>query len=51
MSVLHEKELRTKESLQGKYLTLFLNKEEYGLEILKVKEIIGMMNINFLPRT
>jgi purine-binding chemotaxis protein CheW len=51
MSVLQEKELRTMESLQGKYLTFFLDKEEYGLEILKVKEIIGMMNVTFLPRT
>jgi purine-binding chemotaxis protein CheW len=46
-----EKEIRTKESLQGKYLTFLLEKEEYGLEIIKVKEIIGMMNITFLPKT
>jgi purine-binding chemotaxis protein CheW len=51
MSVQLEKEIRTKESLQGKYLTFLLEKEEYGLEIIKVKEIIGIMNITFLPRT
>jgi purine-binding chemotaxis protein CheW len=35
----------------GKYLTFALGKEEYGLEILKVREIIGWMDITALPRT
>ena len=35
----------------GKFLTFFLEKEEYGLEILKVREIIGMMTITPVPRT
>lgn len=35
----------------GKYLTFILDKEEYGLEILKVKEIIGLMDITSLPQT
>lgn len=35
----------------GKYLTFFLEKEEYGIGILKVKEIIGMMPITTVPRT
>ena len=35
----------------GKYLTFTLYKEEYGIGILKVKEIIGMMNITSIPRT
>ena len=35
----------------GKYLTFALGKEEYGLEILKVREIIGWMDITTLPRT
>ncbi|MBN1292890.1 MAG: purine-binding chemotaxis protein CheW [Candidatus Latescibacteria bacterium] len=35
----------------GKYLTFMLADEEYGLEILKVKEIIGMMDITVLPQT
>ncbi len=35
----------------GKYLTFFLAGEEYGLEILKVREIIGMMPITRVPRT
>lgn len=35
----------------GKFLTFFLAGEEYGLEILKVHEIIGMMPITPVPRT
>lgn len=35
----------------GKYLTFFLAGEEYGLEILKVSEIIGMQAITRVPRT
>ena len=36
---------------QGKYLTFSLSGEEYGIGILKVKEIIGMMSITSVPRT
>ncbi|MDM8537399.1 chemotaxis protein CheW [Desulfobacterales bacterium HSG17] len=35
----------------GKYLTFKLNEEEYGIGIIKVKEIIGMMTITSVPRT
>ncbi|MCF6249379.1 MAG: chemotaxis protein CheW [Desulfobacula sp.] len=35
----------------GKYLTFSLADEEYGIGILKVKEIIGMMPITSVPRT
>jgi purine-binding chemotaxis protein CheW len=35
----------------GKYLTFTLKNEEYGIGILKVKEIIGMMPITSVPRT
>ncbi|MCF6249243.1 MAG: chemotaxis protein CheW [Desulfobacula sp.] len=35
----------------GKYLTFILADEEYGIGILKVKEIIGMMPITSVPRT
>ncbi|MCP3873578.1 MAG: purine-binding chemotaxis protein CheW [Desulfobacteraceae bacterium] len=35
----------------GKYLTFQLDEEEYGIGILKVKEIIGMMPITSVPRT
>jgi purine-binding chemotaxis protein CheW len=36
---------------EGKYLTFTLNGEEYGIGILKVKEIIGMMPITTVPQT
>jgi purine-binding chemotaxis protein CheW len=36
---------------EGKYLTFGLASEEYGLEIHKVREIIGVMNITFVPQT
>jgi len=35
----------------GKYLSFVLGQEEYGLEILKVQEINGMMDITRVPRT
>ena len=35
----------------GKYLTFTLEEEEYGIGILKIKEIIGMMPITSVPRT
>jgi purine-binding chemotaxis protein CheW len=34
----------------GKYLTFAIGKEEYGLEILKVREIFGVMEITAVPR-
>jgi purine-binding chemotaxis protein CheW len=34
----------------GKYLTFYLAGEEYGLEILKVSEIIGLQPITRVPR-
>lgn len=35
----------------GKFLTFLLQDEEYGLEILKVREIMGIMNITPVPQT
>ncbi|MBW1779641.1 MAG: purine-binding chemotaxis protein CheW [Deltaproteobacteria bacterium] len=35
----------------GKYLTFTLANEEYGIGILKIKEIIGMMSITTVPQT
>ncbi len=37
--------------LAGKYLTFTLENEDYGLEILKVREIIGIMDIAKVPQT
>jgi purine-binding chemotaxis protein CheW len=36
---------------EGKYLTFSLAGEEYGISILKVKEIIGMMAVTPVPQT
>jgi purine-binding chemotaxis protein CheW len=36
---------------EGKYLTFSLAGEEYGIGILKVKEIIGMLEITRVPQT
>lgn len=47
----------TTQEMQGKasagtrkYLTFVLGEEEYGLDILKVKEIIGLMEITRVPQ-
>lgn len=34
----------------GKFLSFFLGKEEYAIEILKVQEIIGLMPITPVPK-
>jgi purine-binding chemotaxis protein CheW len=36
---------------EGKYLTFTLAGEEYGIGILQIKEIIGMMSVTSVPRT
>jgi purine-binding chemotaxis protein CheW len=36
---------------EGKYLTFKIANEHYGIEILKIKEIIGLMPITSLPKT
>lgn len=46
-TVAEEKELRVE---GGKFLSFFLGKEEYAIEILKVQEIIGLMAITPVPR-
>ena len=40
-----------KDSLAGKFLTFLLKGETYGLEILKVQEIMGLLGITHVPRT
>jgi purine-binding chemotaxis protein CheW len=39
------------ETRAGKYLTFKIATEEYGLEILKVQEIIGIMDVTRVPKT
>ncbi|MFC1823387.1 chemotaxis protein CheW [Thermodesulfobacteriota bacterium] len=43
--------VKTAGEREGKYLTFTLNNEEYGIGILKIKEIIGMMPITTVPQT
>ncbi len=38
-------------SKESKYLTFALGAEEYGLEILKVREIIGYIEVTSVPQT
>ena len=42
---------KTGKARAGKYLTFKLESEEFGLEILKVQEIIQMQSITRVPRT
>ncbi|HOV77917.1 MAG TPA: chemotaxis protein CheW, partial [Sedimentisphaerales bacterium] len=42
---------RVMQSKEGKYLTFALAHEEYGLEILKVREIIGYIEVTAVPQT
>ncbi|MHB9097332.1 MAG: chemotaxis protein CheW [Syntrophales bacterium] len=44
-----EQAAKTAAHHEGKYLTFSLAGEEYGIGILKVKEIIGMMPITAVP--
>ena len=46
-----EREGEVMDDREGKYLTFSLAAEEYGISILKVKEIIGVMSITMVPQT
>jgi len=46
-----DQSIETVTDKEGKYLTFALAQEEYGLEILKVREIIGYMEITAVPQT
>jgi len=43
--------IKTVVEKEGKYLTFTMVSEEYGIGILKIKEIIGMMPITTVPKT
>ena len=43
--------VRSAPDREGKYLTFALAQEEYGLEILKVREIIGYIDVTAVPQT
>ncbi len=40
-----------REVTEDKFLTFVLGSEEYGIEILRVREIIGLMDITIVPQT
>ena len=43
--------VRQQQQVGETFLTFFLEDDEYGFEILKVQEIIGMMSVTPVPRT
>jgi purine-binding chemotaxis protein CheW len=43
------KDKAVKKAAAGKYVTFFLDDEEYAVEILKVHEIIGMLPVTHVP--
>ena len=51
----HPKDIQTQvsqiQNKEGKYLTFALASEEYGLEIIKAREIIGYIEITSVPQT
>jgi purine-binding chemotaxis protein CheW len=45
-------EVTKRKTLTGsRFLSFVLNEEEYGIEILKIKEIMGMTDITVIPQT
>ncbi len=48
---LFDETISTLTDREGKYLTFTLASEDYGIGILKIKEIIGMMPITSVPQT
>ena len=50
-SVGMESVAQSMEELAGKYLTFRLSNEDYGIEILKVVEIIQMQEVTSVPQT
>lgn len=46
-----EESVLSRKALAGKYLTFALSREQYGIGILKVREIIGVLEITVVPHT
>ena len=51
LTAANDKQTVRADNRAGKFLTFFLAEEEYGVEILKVQEIIGRMPITPVPLT
>jgi len=50
-TVIMDQAVKAMAEREGKYLTFSIADEEYGIGILKIKEIIGMMPITSVPQT
>lgn len=50
-SVLEDTRKGEGESRAGKYLTFLLAQEEYAIQVLKVREIMGIQHITTVPQT
>lgn len=46
-----EAPLKSKEERAGKYLAFHLGSEEFGIQVLKVREIMGLQEITAVPHT
>lgn len=44
-------EQNTTQSRRERYLTFFLGEEQYGIAIDKIKEIIALMKVTYVPKT
>ena len=44
-------ELNTAQSRKERYLTFFLGEEQYGIAIDRIKEIIAIMKVTYVPKT
>jgi len=44
-------ESNTAQTRRERYLTFFLGEEQYGIAIDRIKEIIAMMKVTFVPKT
>lgn len=44
-------EANTAQTRRERYLTFFLGDEQYGIAINRIKEIIAMMKVTFVPKT
>jgi len=47
----HEAAAPAADSRAGKYLTFHLSNEEFGIRVLKVREIMGLQEITAVPQT
>lgn len=43
--------MQAEDSRAGKYLAFRLGKEEFGIQVLKVREIIGVQDVTAVPKT